>query len=222
MDTKLTDLILHIPNLLSNLECDRIIDYYESNSNSAVTEKYQDSDTGSMAEGTFKCITLTAGTIVQKIAHDRTEEAIKKYLEYLDSFGSFHSDHKAALKFSHMYRVLKYNVGSSITRHVDEHPFIYGSCTLNLNDDYEGGDFVFFKGKHRIRLGKGDALIFPAGYFWVHEVDKITKGTRYSINSFLQQVPQEVRNEVDNLLEVRNKMIMSNQIFIDTSKMYNV
>ena len=71
-------------------------------------------------------------------------------------------------------------------------------------------------------LGKGVALIFPAGYFWVHEVDKITKGTRYSINSFLQQVPQEVRLEVDNLLDVRNKMIVTNQISIDMSKMYNL
>lgn len=222
MDIKLTDLILHVPGLLTAKECDTIINHYEQHADTAVTEKYQDSDTGNRAEGTFKCITLSAGTVAQQIAHDRTEEMIKRYLQYLETYNAFHADHKAGLRFSHAYRVLKYEVGSSITRHVDDHPFIYGSCTLNLNDEYEGGDFVFFKGQHRIKLGKGDALIFPADHFWVHEVDTITKGTRYSVNSFLQQVPQEVRNEVDRLLDVRNKMIMSNQISVDLSKMYNV
>ena len=134
MNTKLTDLILHIPNLLTANECEKIIDYYEKNSSAAVIEQYQDSDTGELAEGTFKCITLPAGTLVQKIAHDKTEEAIKQYIQYLETYDSFHADQKSGLKFSHMYRVLKYEVGSSITRHVDEHSFINGSCTLNLND----------------------------------------------------------------------------------------
>jgi hypothetical protein len=77
------------------------------------------------------------------------------------------------------------NVGTSIHQHSDHDSLTYGSCTINLNEDYEGGAFTFFKGRNKIDLKQGDAIVFPADYFWVHEVATITKGTRYAFNCFL-------------------------------------
>ena len=87
-------------------------------------------------------------------------------------------------------RILKYKVGESIKDHTDidledTGPNIRASCTLNLNEDYEGGDFRFFNGKRKEKFKTGDSMIFPAEPIWIHGTEPITKGTRYSINCFL-------------------------------------
>ena len=76
-----------------------------------------------------------------------------------------------------------------------------GSCTFNLNDTFEGGQFIFFRGKHTVHLEQGDVLIFPADYFWVHQVTPITKGTRYSVNTFLQSIPQNVKLKIQDFMQ---------------------
>jgi hypothetical protein len=40
-------------------------------------------------------------------------------------------------------------------------------------------------------LEKGDAVIFPANPFFIHEVTEVTEGRRYSVNSFLTSLPHE-------------------------------
>ena len=86
---------------------------------------------------------------------------------------------------------MKYEKGSYIHPHTDHEIGTYGSISFNLNNDYKGGEFKFFNGNYTIPLSKGDVLIFPADYFWVHEVTPITKGIRYSINSFLKSHPSK-------------------------------
>jgi predicted 2-oxoglutarate/Fe(II)-dependent dioxygenase YbiX len=64
--------------------------------------------------------------------------------------------------------------------------------TFNLNEDYEGGDFTFFGKKFTPKLKKGTVMIFPADIFWTHEVIPVTKGTRYSMNTFIKSQPDPV------------------------------
>jgi predicted 2-oxoglutarate/Fe(II)-dependent dioxygenase YbiX len=96
--------------------------------------------------------------------------------------------------------LLKYSTGASIHPHIDWGPFIHASCTFNLNDNYNGGEFAFFNGQHTITLGKGDALIFPADSFWVHEVKPVTEGIRYSTNSFITSLPDDIQRNLLNSL----------------------
>ena len=56
---------------------------------------------------------------------------------------------------------------------------------LNLNEDYEGGEFRFFDGQIKEVFKTGDAMLFPAEPIWIHGTEPVTKGTRYSINCFL-------------------------------------
>lgn len=57
------------------------------------------------------------------------------------------------------------------------------SLTLNLNDDYEGGEFEINVGKEsnpiKCETKKGRAIIFPS--FVVHRVTPVTKGVRKSL-----------------------------------------
>ena len=64
------------------------------------------------------------------------------------------------------------------------------ACTINLNEDYEGGEFSFFSGKELYTFKTGDSIIFPAEPIFIHGTKKIKKGTRYSINCFLYNINQ--------------------------------
>ena len=64
------------------------------------------------------------------------------------------------------------------------------SIIINLNDDYEGGDLIFTdqneKEIKRLKLGKGSIVFFPSNFMYPHSIQPITRGTRYSIVSWLQ------------------------------------
>lgn len=83
-------------------------------------------------------------------------------------------------------RIMRYKEGQEIKDHLDiGHTNNRASCTINLNSNYEGGEFSFFSGKHLLNLKEGEGIIFPAEQIWIHGVCPVTKGTRYAINCFL-------------------------------------
>ena len=85
------------------------------------------------------------------------------------------------------YQLLRYKEGQFYTQHTDS--FITQqrslSCSLILNDDYEGGEFCFWDGTMMHRPPKGAALVFPSNFMYPHEIRKVTKGERYSIITWL-------------------------------------
>ena len=89
------------------------------------------------------------------------------------------------------FRVNKYEKGGYMSLHCDNihhsHGQQYGypqaSVLLFLNDDFEGGEFIVSELK--LKIEKGDAIIFPSNFMFPHEVKEVTKGTRWSIVSWL-------------------------------------
>jgi len=87
---------------------------------------------------------------------------------------------------------LIYDVNGKYEIHVDDCPETTRrlSIIVNLNEDYEGGDFIFFNPSnnkdiiHRESLKKGTILIFPSNFLYPHSIEPITKGTRYSLVSW--------------------------------------
>jgi predicted 2-oxoglutarate/Fe(II)-dependent dioxygenase YbiX len=55
------------------------------------------------------------------------------------------------------------------------------SMVFYLNDDFEGGDFVFPEHHIRIRPEPGMMVCFPSSHYYMHGVEPVTKGKRYSI-----------------------------------------
>ena len=53
------------------------------------------------------------------------------------------------------------------------------SMSIILNDDYEGGEFEFFGDKDKPKNGIGTVIVFPS--YFVHRVNPVTKGIRYSL-----------------------------------------
>ena len=186
----ITKLALKIPNFLTHEECDGLIQEFEQRKEEAGLEASANYKTNKIEPSDFRVVPLKPYTSNFNLIRKKTKIAVNSYLNYLDQPKYFFTHLlKEGLKFSHSYRIMKYKTGANIHPHSDYGPGIYGSISFNLNNNYEGGEFKFFNGNYIIPLDKGDALIFPANYFWVHEVTTVTKGVRYSINSFLTQYP---------------------------------
>ena len=110
------------------------------------------------------------------------ERVIKKYSNKFPLFSVQHTTD---------FRINRYPVGGFMSSHVDNihhsHGQQYGypqvSALLYLNDDYEGGEF-YVAGK-RVIPPQGAAIIFPSNFMFPHEAKTVTKGTRWSIVSWL-------------------------------------
>jgi predicted 2-oxoglutarate/Fe(II)-dependent dioxygenase YbiX len=88
--------------------------------------------------------------------------------------------------------LLKYSKGGNYKVHTDHFTTAprHLSIIMNLNNEYKGGDLVFTDQKlneiKRFKLDKGSVVLFPSNFLYPHTIEPITKGTRYSIVSWLQ------------------------------------
>ena len=191
----LTDLIYIKRNFLSPEHCKYIINEFETSPNPPQQEHCPQDFSGVDTYSTFSVKDSQYRSASFYMIHETIEQTINDYWDYTDTFGAFHVARRGSMMFPHRYRLMKYEKGSWIHPHVDHDNGIYGSCTINLNTDYEGGTFAFWGGHHKVKLGLGDVMIWPADYFWVHEVEEITAGTRYSANCFLCREPMHLPEE---------------------------
>tara|TARA_R100001163_G_C5058714_1_gene195348 strand:- start:1117 stop:1665 length:549 start_codon:yes stop_codon:yes gene_type:complete len=99
---------------------------------------------------------------------------------------------KMASKKVNQIDLLKYTSGNKYEIHTDHFTNSprHLSIIINLNDNYEGGDLIFFDQKNfevkRLNLTKGSIVFFPSNFMYPHSIDSITKGTRYSIVAWLE------------------------------------
>jgi hypothetical protein len=81
------------------------------------------------------------------------------------------------------YQLLRYSEGGFYKEHTDS--FVLEqrtiSCSIILNDDFEGGEFSFFNGTKIIKPKKYSAIVFPSNFMYPHEVMEVKKNTRYSL-----------------------------------------
>jgi hypothetical protein len=90
-------------------------------------------------------------------------------------------------------RFNRYSEGQSMAKHNDHIHSIFdgqikGIPVLSivgvLNDDYQGGEFIMFD-DYEIKFKAGDVLLFPSIFLYPHLVKPVTKGTRYSLVSWV-------------------------------------
>ena len=81
------------------------------------------------------------------------------------------------------YNLLRYETGQFYTTHCDDYkedPRVL-SCTVSLNDQYDGGEFSFFNDEMLVRTNTGGVICFPSNFMYPHGVREVVKGTRYAI-----------------------------------------
>ena len=212
----LIDMILIVDNVINDDESKLLISEFETKK--TIKEESREINSEKNREANADFIVLSPRTKTHQIVNDKTNIMVGHYKDYIKKMDYFDTHGLISnLAYSHKYRILKYGIGQSFHDHVDKLPFVFGSCTLALNDDYEGGEFRFFRGHHKVKLKKGQGMIWPADYFFVHGVDKITKGCKYSMNSFLGDLFC-IKNEASKMPSIielfgvlRNELILQHK-----------
>ena len=97
---------------------------------------------------------------------------------------------------SEIPQILSYSIGGHYKPHIDGESIwvtprgekIWKKSTdrdistvFFLNNNFEGGDFVFPDLKIRIRPEPGMMVCFPSNHHYMHGVEPVTRGKRYSI-----------------------------------------
>lgn len=196
MDLKIKDLIYRQNNFVPKDKCGYFIKVFEKHKDKCHFEssvKFNEEHNNKKVTDNYESLNLSRSEFY-KI--DEIKEAadlaafyisivVLNYINYLKiNISKFITD-KFMNKTSNI-RILKYSKGSQIIDHLDVNSDIRASCTLNLNEEYTGGEFIFFSGKHVETFKTGDAMVFPAEPIWIHGTKPILSGTRYAINCFLK------------------------------------
>jgi len=192
-DHKITDLKFHVNKLVPKNVCQYFINFYENNIEHTKTEISYKQQTKKREEDNYKCINLTH-LYVENNKFKEPLDIAKRYIHIMLTNYELYIKNNMCPTFdtanmsqTSNIRILKYKKGDYIKDHIDYDGTIRAACTLNLNEDYEGGEFRFFDGRIKHSFKTGDAMLFPAEPIWIHGTEPITKGTRYAINCFLHQ-----------------------------------
>jgi predicted 2-oxoglutarate/Fe(II)-dependent dioxygenase YbiX len=126
---------------------------------------------------------------------------------------------------SEVPQILSYGVGGHYCPHIDGESLwqpptgelIWKKSTdrdlsmvFYLNDDFEGGDFIFPDLKIKVRPEPGMLICFPSNRYYKHGVEPVTKGKRYSIVCWAQVKGFQTMEEQNRELSQKYGIIINN------------
>jgi predicted 2-oxoglutarate/Fe(II)-dependent dioxygenase YbiX len=89
------------------------------------------------------------------------------------------------------YNALKYRAGEGYKEHYDGGTELGRaiSAVIYLNDNFEGGEIEFPNFKVKLKPEKGMLILFPSNYAYRHIAHAVTRGTKYSLVTWLHDRP---------------------------------
>ncbi len=195
-DHKIIDQKYHLKGLVDKSICNQLIQFYEDNLSDVTKEEShkfnEDSTLNKIVEDNCGFLNISLHKDEEK--YQKTYTTILKYLRIVLTNYEIYVRNYLCPTYKNVFmtktdniRLIKYGEGELIKDHTDVAGTNRGSLTINLNDDYEGGEFRFFGGQVKVNLSAGEAMLFPAEPLWIHGTEPVTKGARYTINCFLKQ-----------------------------------
>jgi len=173
--------IKEIRKVIPSKACQKIIKYFGNDFDDAAT-------VSGVNKEVRNCVTKTLlkpNSFGQRIVSNYVQSIFYQIANnYSKNYPSFHFERISQLDLL-KYETNQYKVGYDFhedfgnkanERHI--------SISLNLNDSFEGGEFVFSLNDNSLEQyvqGTGDAIVFPSNFIFPHRVNKITKGTRYAL-----------------------------------------
>jgi predicted 2-oxoglutarate/Fe(II)-dependent dioxygenase YbiX len=178
----ISDYIVVVDNILSEELCNSILKEYNNDKNwNLASVGYETMD---LNVRNVKTIGISQENIINEnfeIRKKLDEEIFKSVNVAINKYNNCFPH--CNIEIDTGYDLLSYEVGQFYKEHTDsykKHPRSV-SCSIALNEDYEGGEFAFFNRELKYKLKKGSVILFPSNFMYPHEILPVTKGTRYSI-----------------------------------------
>lgn len=82
---------------------------------------------------------------------------------------------------------LRYGPGGKFEEHIDSYTEVPRTLSVSiiLNDDFTGGEFMFFNKRVVLEAHKGDVIMFPSNFMFPHGVMPVKFGTRFAVVNWL-------------------------------------
>jgi predicted 2-oxoglutarate/Fe(II)-dependent dioxygenase YbiX len=213
--------ILIRPNVINDYGTQELIQHIESSSKAdlSVFDAQKSNETDQQEWKNDKTIrdtqTVNAGHLMPKIV-DLFRSIVKEIINPFYGIEVYQSE---------IPQLLSYEVGGHYLPHVDsESPWIAPngemiwkklvdrdlSIVLYLNDDFEGGDFIFPDLKIRVKPEPGMLVCFPSNHYYKHGVEPVTRGKRYSIVCWAQIKGHPTLNDHNRELSQRYGIDINN------------
>lgn len=184
--TKLEDYIHIFDDILPESFCEDILNEYVNSkdwTNALVGSGITDQNIRNCDQ-----IMISDSQIIQQNEFKRRtiDNQIHEYLiSAVEKYKEFHP--KLDHQIDTGYQLLRYKENQFYTQHTDsfrqEQRSV--SCSIQLNENYDGGEFAFFDREIMIRTKTGSIIMFPSNFMYPHEIMPVIKGTRYSIITWL-------------------------------------
>jgi hypothetical protein len=178
---KITDYIHCYENVLDKDLCKAIIDN-SKNLNFAKATTLHEKETDDVLNYR-KCYVMTLDNKFETDLFNGVGKVLKMYKKDHDHFGTGLTTEDTG------YEHLIY-IGSQAgeykehTDHGDMNPRVL-TCSFILNDNYDGGDFVFFGGEYKVPPKTGSAVVFPSNFCFPHAVTPVTNGDRHAVITWI-------------------------------------
>jgi hypothetical protein len=178
---KLEDFIHVFEDMMPDYVCENIINEYKD------CDEWEQSGIASGINPAIRsshAIAISSKSSVEKNIDKRTELDTIIYNVTNNCLKQYRRIHNTLdIDIDTGYDLLRYKTGEYYSEHTDSFQKQQRSisCSILLNDDYDGGEFAFFNREMIIKCKKGSAIIFPSNFMFPHEIMPVIDGTRYSI-----------------------------------------
>jgi len=191
IDNPLTYILIK-PNVINKEGLQELIAHIESSSSEdlSVFDPQRTNQTGQTSwivdKKTRDTQIIPTGPLFSKI-----EELFRNSVKHI-----INPFYQVEVNSSEVPQILSYSIGGHYKPHIDGESIWMAptgekiwkkstnrdlSIVFFLNDGFEGGDFVFPDLKVRVRPEPGMMVCFPSNHNYMHGVEPVTKGKRYSI-----------------------------------------
>lgn len=121
-----------------------------------------------------------------ELNHERLFSRFEK--DFKMAIDKYIQEYKVPCSQKEDYEILKYGEKNFFIDHIDDGLFMARKVSLvyYFNDDYEGGEIHFPRFNVTIKPKANQLILFPAAYIYNHNVNQVTKGTRYSMVNWLK------------------------------------
>ena len=179
------EFILEVKKLIPEQNCKKIISYFDRNMQAARTTGLGDDKRVRNCDMTSVLHTSTFG---EKICSNYVKKKVFECLDFYKKKYSYVNAYKISscdiLKYEHNQYKAGYTFHTDQGFKVAERSLSISIC---LNNNFYGGEFVFDLLSSQVQYPQnvGDALILPSNFMYPHQVNQVTKGTRYALVSWV-------------------------------------